>query len=81
MESTKWKADVMSNPTGQTREELVGYTLIQEVNGEDRVVGIIIDADETKVVFYLSHEIKLDNVEEVLIESVKTRKVDANEIQ
>lgn len=81
MESTKWNAYVMPNPTGQTREELVGYTLIQEVNGEDRVVGIIIDADETKVVFYISQEIKLDNVEEVLIESVKTRKVDANEIQ
>ena len=74
----------MPNETKTPREDLVGYTLIQEVKENDsfvseRVVGIIIDATEDCVVFYLDPEMPMEGIQEVIIESVKSRKVEENE--
>ena len=84
MASKKWKSYVMPNETKTPREDLVGYTLIQEVKENDsfvseRVVGIIIDATEDCVVFYLDPEMPMEGIQEVIIESVKSRKVEENE--
>ena len=84
MASKKWKSYAMPNETKTPREDLVGYTLIQEVKENDsfvseRVVGIIIDATEDCVVFYLDPEMPMEGIQEVIIESVKSRKVEENE--
>ena len=84
MASRKWKSYAMPNETKTPREDLVGYTLIQEVKENDsfvseRVVGIIIDATEDCVVFYLDPEMPMEGIQEVIIESVKSRKVEENE--
>ena len=84
MASKKWKSYAMPNETKAPREDLVGYTLIQEVKENDsfvseRVVGIIIDATEDCVVFYLDPEMPMEGIQEVIIESVKSRKVEENE--
>ena len=62
----------------------MGYTLIQEVKENDslvseRVVGIIIDATDDYVVFYLDPEMPFEGIQEVVVESVKSRKVEENE--
>ena len=84
MASKKWKSYAMPNETKIPREDLVGYTLIQEVKENnsfvsERVVGIIIDATEDCVVFYLDPEMPMEGIQEVIIESVKSRKVEENE--
>ena len=84
MASKKWKSYAMPNETKTPREDLVGYTLIQEVKENDslvseKVVGIIIDATEDYVVFYLDPEMPFEGIQEVVVESVKSRKVEENE--
>ena len=80
MASKEWKAYVIPNINHQTREELVGYTLVQEVtdsisgNTTERVVGIIIDADAYNVVVYLDPEIEVVNIEQIFIDSVNYHK-------
>ena len=84
MASKKWKSYVMPNETKTPRKDLVGYTLIQEVKENDslvseKVVGIIIDATDNHVVFYLDPEMPFEGIQEVVVESVKSRKVEENE--
>ena len=84
MASKKWKSYAMPNETKTPREDLVGYTLIQEVKENDslvseKVVGIIIDATDNHVVFYLDPEMPFEGIQEVVVESVKSRKVEENE--
>lgn len=77
MASKEWNAYVIPNVNQQSREELVGYTLVQNVtdsitgNTTERVVGIIIDADMYNVVVYLDPEIEMGNIEQVFIDSIK----------
>lgn len=80
MVSKRWKSYMVPNNTQQTREELMGYTLIQESldsfsgNFQEQVVGIIIDANEDFVIVYLDPDIKVDRIEQIVIDSVKYHK-------
>ena len=80
MVSKQWKSYMIPNNTQQTREELMGYTLIQESTDsyrgfvEEQVVGIIIDANEDFVIIYLDPNIRVDSIEQIVIDSVKYHK-------
>lgn len=84
MASKEWNAYVIPNINHQPREELVGYTLVQEVtdsisgNTTERVVGIIIDADAYNVVVYLDPEIEMVNIEQIFIDSITYHDVGGN---
>lgn len=84
MASKEWKTYVIPNINHQPREELVGYTLVQEVtdsisgNTTGRVVGIIIDADAYNVVAYLNPEIEVVNIEQIFIDSIIYHDVGGN---